>query len=116
MNETRSEIILAAGFLTRLRLPTVEYSDETMARATRWYALVGLVIGLALAALFWALATILPQVLAALMTIAAAMLLTGALHEDGLADIAARVEAETLEPQPVSGRQEYLENLVNRYL
>ncbi len=88
MNETRSEIILAAGFLTRLPLPTVEYSEETMARATRWYALVGLVIGLVLAAIFWALATILPQVLAALMTIAAAMLLTGALHEDGLADIA----------------------------
>ena len=34
----------------------------------------------------------------------------------GLADLAARVERDNLDPQPRSGRQEYLENLVNRYL
>ena len=33
-----------------------------------------------------------------------------------LAEIAERVGAEKLDPQPQSGRQEYLENLVNRYL
>ena len=33
-----------------------------------------------------------------------------------LADLAARVEARTLEPQPRSGKQEYLENLVNSYM
>lgn len=33
-----------------------------------------------------------------------------------LADLAARVENEGIEPQPRSGRQEYLENLVNSYL
>ena len=88
MSDTRSEIFLAAGFLTRIRFPTVDYSDETMARATRWYALVGLAIGLTLAVLFWTLATVLPQSLAALLTAATGMLLTGALHEDGLADIA----------------------------
>jgi xylose isomerase len=33
-----------------------------------------------------------------------------------LADLAARVEKESLEPQPKSGRQEALENLVNSYL
>jgi xylose isomerase len=34
----------------------------------------------------------------------------------GLAEMAARVERDNLDPQPSSGRQEYLENLVNRYL
>jgi len=34
----------------------------------------------------------------------------------GLADIAARVEADDINPQPKSGRQEILENLVNRYV
>jgi xylose isomerase len=34
----------------------------------------------------------------------------------GLAEIAARVERDKLDPQPRSGRQEYLENLVNRFL
>ncbi|EYD75102.1 Xylose isomerase [Rubellimicrobium mesophilum DSM 19309] len=33
-----------------------------------------------------------------------------------LATLAARVESEGIEPQPRSGRQERLENLVNRYL
>ncbi|MGI9493875.1 MAG: xylose isomerase [Geminicoccaceae bacterium] len=32
-----------------------------------------------------------------------------------LEDLANRVQAENIEPSPVSGRQEYLENLVNRY-
>jgi xylose isomerase len=36
--------------------------------------------------------------------------------ERSLADLAARVDREGLEPQPRSGRQEYLENLINRYL
>jgi xylose isomerase len=36
--------------------------------------------------------------------------------ERSLADIAARVERDTVEPRPRSGRQEYLENLVNRYV
>jgi len=33
-----------------------------------------------------------------------------------LADIAARVESDAINPQPRSGRQEYLENLVNRFV
>jgi len=33
-----------------------------------------------------------------------------------LADLAAFIEERTLEPQPVSGRQEYLENWVNRFV
>jgi len=33
-----------------------------------------------------------------------------------LADIAAKVHAEGINPQPKSGRQEYLENLVNRFV
>ena len=33
-----------------------------------------------------------------------------------LTDLAAYVEKPGIEPQPVSGRQEYLENLINNYL
>tara|TARA_A100001391_G_scaffold53358_1_gene32598 strand:- start:13575 stop:14882 length:1308 start_codon:yes stop_codon:yes gene_type:complete len=36
--------------------------------------------------------------------------------ERSLSDIAARVEAEGINPQPKSGRQEYLENLINRFV
>ncbi|WP_419911492.1 xylose isomerase [Hoeflea sp.] len=40
-------------------------------------------------------------------------MLTG---DTGLEDIAARVEAEGINPSPKSGHQEYLENVVNRYV
>ena len=36
--------------------------------------------------------------------------------EEGLDTIAARVLAENLDPEPKSGRQEFLENAVNRYV
>lgn len=35
--------------------------------------------------------------------------------ERSLEDLAAKVEQTNLEPEPISGQQEYLENLVNRY-
>ena len=40
-------------------------------------------------------------------------MLTG---DQGLEDIAARVQADDINPQAKSGRQEYLENIVNRYV
>jgi xylose isomerase len=36
--------------------------------------------------------------------------------EVSLDEIAARVEAQGINPKPRSGRQEYLENLVNRFV
>lgn len=39
-----------------------------------------------------------------------------AMLQSGLEDIAARVEREGINPAPVSGRQEILENIVNRYV
>jgi CRP-like cAMP-binding protein len=39
-----------------------------------------------------------------------------AMLQGGLAEAAARVTAEGLEPQPKSGRQERLENLWNRFV
>ncbi len=38
------------------------------------------------------------------------------LTSESLADIAARVERDNINPQPKSGQQEYLENLVNRFV
>ena len=38
------------------------------------------------------------------------------LTSESLADIAARVEKDNINPQPKSGQQEYLENLVNRFV
>lgn len=76
---------LACQFLTRLPVP-VAYTPARMARAPRWYPAVGLLVGL-IAALVQALAALrFDPALAALAAVAAAMLVTGCLHEDGFAD------------------------------
>jgi len=82
----------AAGALAfYTRLPVARHADRQRAFADiQWAApLAGAVIGLAVgAALSLALALDLPAQLAAAFSLAAGVALTGALHEDGLADTA----------------------------
>lgn len=74
----------ALAFLTRLPVGRLEAAD--FVRAPGWFAAAGLFIGLAQGGVFWLAAMVWPPMLAALVTVAAGLLLTGALHEDGLAD------------------------------
>jgi adenosylcobinamide-GDP ribazoletransferase len=82
------DFILAAMFLTRLRWPAAGSSDlSDLRRASRLFAAVGLLIGLAggiVYAIGFGLG--LSSWLAASFAVAATVLLTGGLHEDGLAD------------------------------
>lgn len=79
--------LVAQQFLTRLPTPDwVDYEPGDLARSARYFPLVGLVVG-GLAALIWLIfAPILPSAIAAGLAIAALILITGALHEDGFAD------------------------------
>ena len=78
----------ALQFLTRLPVPAMTAVDERDAgRSLLWYPLVGLIIGLALAALGWMLAGA-PPLLRAALVLAAWVAITGALHLDGLGDSA----------------------------
>lgn len=81
-------LLLALQFLTRLPLPTV-HSDEPreFGRSMLYYPLVGLLIGLLLAGLNALLGNTQPMLNAALLLITW-ILVTGALHLDGLADSA----------------------------
>jgi adenosylcobinamide-GDP ribazoletransferase len=85
-----ADILTAAAFLTRLpiRVPGGRNLDS-LARAARAFPIVGAGIGLVGGLMFaLAMALGLHPLLAAFVTIAATSLLTGALHEDGLADVA----------------------------
>jgi adenosylcobinamide-GDP ribazoletransferase len=85
-----SEIKLCIGLLTRL--PVSYEPDEpapTLTSACRWFPLIGILIGaLSGAVLFIGSYLELPTSITALFAIATAILLTGAMHEDGLADVA----------------------------
>ncbi len=82
---------LAFGFLTRLPGPLARGSESgALGPALRLAPLVGLVVGVCGALVCWlALGGLgLPPWPAALLTVGATVWVTGALHEDGLADVA----------------------------
>ena len=77
------------GFLTRFTTPWAPDPDRRFADSLWAAPLVGLLIGVLAAFIFGlALRFGLPSTIAAGMAIAAALLATGCLHEDGLADVA----------------------------
>ncbi|MDP2432167.1 MAG: adenosylcobinamide-GDP ribazoletransferase [Pseudomonadota bacterium] len=81
-------LILAIQFLTRLPTPTLaDFKAEELARAAIWFPLVGLLLGALVAAAVW-LGTQVDPWLGALLGLLAWISLTGALHLDGLADLA----------------------------
>ena len=88
MNARAAEFIGALMLLTRL--PVARWSGSAPMAACIWaYPVVGgLVGGTGAAVLLLAWALTLPPVIAAIAAIIATILLTGALHEDGLADTA----------------------------
>ncbi|HXI06326.1 MAG: adenosylcobinamide-GDP ribazoletransferase [Bradyrhizobium sp.] len=80
----------AARFLTILPAPPSSAAPETdwLARAMKHFALVGAGVGCASAVVFVLASHIWGSPLAAIMAVAVSVILTGALHEDGLADTA----------------------------
>jgi len=93
----RAEFLAAFTFLTRLPLSrarsaiaATSLADNVMLADTVWtFPLVGVVIG-AIGGIAYAIASALalPPLSAALIAVASTALVTGALHEDGLADTA----------------------------
>ncbi|KQZ81820.1 cobalamin synthase [Mesorhizobium sp. Root157] len=80
---------LCLVFFTRLPLPAFDFRGRTLAAAIWAAPVAGLAVAL-LATLIYAIATTLglSSATAAALTLAATMLATGCLHEDGLSDVA----------------------------
>jgi adenosylcobinamide-GDP ribazoletransferase len=81
------EFVLALQFLTRLPLPAIDADEAAFARSIRWFPAAGLVIGVVVALAAWAGAQLDPWS-GALAALVAWVGITGALHLDGLADLA----------------------------
>src|SRR5579864_5861005 len=77
----------ALGYFTRVPVPRwVGFERHYLNAAARYFPLVGLMVG-AVAALVYLIALrMFPASIAVLLSMAATLLLTGAFHEDGLAD------------------------------
>ena len=85
-----TDLMTALAFLTRLPLPAPAADrPPDLARATRVMPLAGAAIGLGGGAIYWLSGVLgLSPAIAGLLAVAATILATGALHEDGLADSA----------------------------
>ena len=78
---------IALQFFTRLPIPRwVGFDAAWLNHASRYFPLVGLVVGAIAAGVYAAAALVLPAPVAAVLSTAATIFITGAFHEDGFAD------------------------------
>jgi len=80
-----------AALLFFTRLPGIvledEYAKDAFQQASRYFPLIGWMVGTMGAGAFWAASLVLPMPLAILFSMSVTILITGALHEDGFADV-----------------------------
>ena len=88
MKKTFQELLLAFQFLTRIPISGLPHRSGALARSARFFPVVGLAIGALAAAIGYLLAPHLQRQVLAMVLLASLVLITGALHEDGLADSA----------------------------
>jgi len=81
------DFLSALQFLTRLPVPTRPYQADSLARAVKFFPLVGLLLGAVAGGLYLLLDPHLPRLAAATLVVAFLVVVTGGLHEDGLADV-----------------------------
>ncbi|WP_300380751.1 adenosylcobinamide-GDP ribazoletransferase [Henriciella sp.] len=87
MKDELAKLALAIQFLTRLPVPDwFTYTPERMAASVRYYPLTGLLIGSLCASIYWSATLAFPAIVAVLLALVFGAILTGAFHEDGLAD------------------------------
>lgn len=81
--------LLAVQFLTRIPVPAaVGFEPASLDRAAKYFPLVGALVGCVSAAVLWGAVSLWPPFVAAILAVGAGIAITGALHEDGLADTA----------------------------
>ncbi|MEK6199462.1 adenosylcobinamide-GDP ribazoletransferase [Psychrobacter sp. P11G5] len=80
-------LLVAVQFLTRLPVPPFKnYNPQWLHQSSRHFPAVGLLVGLLCAGVFWLGSILFTPLVAAVLSTVFGIKLTGAFHEDGLAD------------------------------
>ncbi|WP_084419140.1 adenosylcobinamide-GDP ribazoletransferase [Photobacterium sp. J15] len=80
--------LVALAFFTRIPIPAdTPYSPQRLNKANRYFGAVGLIVGLISAAVYLTALIVLPPAIAVALAMVSSLLITGAFHEDGLADV-----------------------------
>lgn len=78
----------AVMFFTRIPCPAfTDHDPEYLNRSSKYFTLVGLLLGALCGFSFWLAMQVFSPSIALLLSMAISLLLTGAFHEDGLADV-----------------------------
>ncbi|MCP1726831.1 adenosylcobinamide-GDP ribazoletransferase [Natronospira proteinivora] len=87
MMRPSNDFLLAVSYFTRLPVAgLVVYSGAGLSRAAAWFPFVGWLSAAAMVTVLLSVQWFLPSALAVLLAMLAGVLITGAFHEDGLAD------------------------------
>lgn len=78
--------LTALMFFTRIPIKLNNFVESDLNKSTRYFPLIGILVGAFGALIFWLCDLLLPVEIAVLLSMTATILLTGAFHEDGLAD------------------------------
>ncbi|MBK0397832.1 adenosylcobinamide-GDP ribazoletransferase [Limibaculum sp. M0105] len=81
-------VLSAIQFLTRLPVPDPGWEEGRLRAALAFFPVAGALVGLIGAGVWWGAVQVLPAAVAAGLALAAMLLATGAMHEDGLGDVA----------------------------
>ena len=88
MRQEWNTFLCAVQFLTRIPIRAdIDYNEARLNQAVGFYPLVGVLIGLLVFSAFFLSAKILPYSIAVILSLIFSLLLTGAFHEDGFADM-----------------------------
>lgn len=88
MKEQLKILLTGIMFYTRIPVPKkLKYTEERLNRATKYFPLIGGIIGLFTAFVFWGANKFFPVDISVLLSMASGIILTGAFHEDGFADV-----------------------------
>ena len=80
-------LLVAVQFLTRIPVPSFEHYDpQWLHQSSRYFPAVGLLVGVLCAVVFWLASLLFSPLVAAVASTVFGIKLTGAFHEDGLAD------------------------------
>lgn len=89
MRQEWRRFLLAVGFFTRIPVPNFpDFVEDELNHAAKYFPLIGILVGLFSASVFYVSSLLLPHALAIIISMTASIYLTGAFHEDGLADSA----------------------------
>jgi adenosylcobinamide-GDP ribazoletransferase len=83
-----SDFLAAVQFLTRIPVPSPAYSADSLAHSVKFFPVVGFLVGASAALVHLLLAPHWPRVVVAFLVLTYLCLVTGFIHEDGLADAA----------------------------